>query len=634
MTQEIEICRGGCSEYTIVIPSGASQSVRLAARELQDYLEKIYDAKLPISHKAARPAIRLLTCGEEKRDRFKYSVSGKDVLIQGGNDRSVLYGVYAFLEACCGVRFFSPDFEWVPKGDILSLSNGLTFELSASFFIRALRQELGIGVKTVDWMAKNYFNAYTVDYWQLDQTKTEHDVSELLKALAERGIMLQGSGHAMHYFLSAEDYFAKHPDWFPEEQGRRIGTTNTGDNFCYSNIQAVETFTQNLIAFCKKFPCMRRICIWPGDGGVICSCEACRQKPFQQWFAETVAHIRSIFQTEIPHVVVSQLAYNSDLANKTCTQFDVPKISPPLPVMFAFWGQNLSVPLGTNPEPSHQIVYKHIKKISFLAPGQTAIFSYHTDTYMNSDLCPIFTETIAEDFHEYKRLGIDEVCLLWIPWQMPETKVDMRWLTYQNGSLWGRVAMNVDFDVWNFREWYHHAAFGFDQAKVVGEAWRELNEILSRLQELTFPVAPRRFVDAWGCGFNPNEQKWILNQEDTLIEKRRRELFQQVAEELITLWCRVKNLRLECTTWESLCFKEYIHHCAIRAQGLSLIFLAQGAMREGRWESAVTFLQNVLDLAMPEEAENTRLWLMYSRRRICGDQGSSPGDQDMYEGEC
>ena len=63
-------------------------------------------AEMAIVEKTDGPAIRLAAEGDdEARDRFSVRVKGKDVVITGSNGRSVLFGVYHFLETFCGVRF-------------------------------------------------------------------------------------------------------------------------------------------------------------------------------------------------------------------------------------------------------------------------------------------------------------------------------------------------------------------------------------------------------------------------------------------------------------------------------------------------------------------------------------------------
>ncbi len=107
----LSICAEQKSQYVIV----SAETTMFAAGELQRYVEKVTGVELPLADAANGPAVRLVIEGtSEERDRFRISADGDDLVISGANVRSVLYGVYSFLERFCGVRFYAPDFEVTP----------------------------------------------------------------------------------------------------------------------------------------------------------------------------------------------------------------------------------------------------------------------------------------------------------------------------------------------------------------------------------------------------------------------------------------------------------------------------------------------------------------------------------------
>jgi len=596
----ILICADGKTDYWI----HADANSGFAAEELRRYLSRAAGTDFPADAKASGPMIVLtMEPDTDGRDRFSIRIHDRDIHITGGNVRSVLYGVYHFLETFAGVRFFAPDFEVVPNWSEIRVPSDYAFSQTADFGVRQLRPELNFGPEIVDWAAKNRFNSITADYWYWEKPEGK----AVLEAAEKRGLMTDGSGHAMFFFLKATDYFEAHPEWFPEVEGKRVATRNTGDNFCYSNSAAVEQFIRNVLAYCKGFPRMKRINLWPGDGGYVCQCSECRKRPLMELYSDVIATLMTRVRETGLDLDVEQLAYNFYTPDKSLDMMRVAPRTPDIPTMFAFWGQDLMRPLAENTEPGHATVWGYIKEFCERAPGKGSIFSYHTDTYMNSNMCPIFESAVGEDFRAFKKLGIDEACLLWVPWN-GENAQDMCWVAYQNGGLWGRLAMDTRFDVQAWRRSYYRAVFGEAQAAEGERLWTLLNADLGRLTALIFPFAPPRVSDAWGCAFNREVLKWELTAEYGHGGEERLRVFGEVAESLARLDARSAVLSSsglpECER-----FKKYVAHCAIRTRGLSLIMEGQYAMKAGQWRKAAQLLQQALDSGMTEEVDITRRWL-------------------------
>jgi len=116
--------------YRIVVADNAVPSERYAAEELQRYLERLSGAKLPIVSDAESIQSREILLGDNAHlrklkpdidfnrfgtDGFALWTDGNRLIIAGGRPRGTLYGVYALLEDKLGVRWFTPEFEVVPK---------------------------------------------------------------------------------------------------------------------------------------------------------------------------------------------------------------------------------------------------------------------------------------------------------------------------------------------------------------------------------------------------------------------------------------------------------------------------------------------------------------------------------------
>ena len=66
----------------------------------------------------------------------------------------------------------------------------------------------------------------------------------LIDELSKRSMFLHGPGHCFDQLLRAEDYMAKHPEWFGIRDGKRVPQTFPAAQFCWSNIHARKQFVE------------------------------------------------------------------------------------------------------------------------------------------------------------------------------------------------------------------------------------------------------------------------------------------------------------------------------------------------------------------------------------------------------
>ena len=137
-----------------------------ATRELRRYLRLTTGRDWPPAKTPEAAAVVLSLAGlagaaaeSAVSDWFKVTAAVGRFTITGANPRSLLYGVYAFLERVGGIRFFAPDHEVVPACQVLDLSVVGSYGETARFRWRQLRLEWGLGAPMVDWAAKQRFNA-------------------------------------------------------------------------------------------------------------------------------------------------------------------------------------------------------------------------------------------------------------------------------------------------------------------------------------------------------------------------------------------------------------------------------------------------------------------------------------------
>ncbi len=296
------------SDWTIVTTSSQGE-IKFAAEELQKYLYKIADYKLPISNKADQPYNIIVGLIENvsakyagylpaKKSGFDgYSIAIMDnpaaIVIAGDNLQGTIYGVYDYLEHL-GCRWFYPqqdprDKEVVPQLDHISVkpdswakASPIKYRIcngTAWFF----SMKYDDSKKQLDWAMKNRYNAMGWQAGASNQPKSilqqykEFDSAGVITELKKRGMFIHGPAHSFDQFLLSDKYFKDHPEWFGMRNGKRSPQNFLGAQFCWSNDEARKQFIKNAEEFIINAPQVKIFCTIPFDGGVPCECNECKK---------------------------------------------------------------------------------------------------------------------------------------------------------------------------------------------------------------------------------------------------------------------------------------------------------------------------------------------------------------------
>ena len=271
--------RGAEPRYAILIAEDAVESVRYAALELRDYVERLTGTRLPVvagglpppdGTDAAVPSggicvppvrtprsifIRHVEDPALGEDGFLIrAVADGDLSVSGGR-RGVLYGVYELLEAYCGVGWFASWRTVVPRLD--------RFEVPSTLDIR---QKPAFPARTEGW---------------LDE-KRNGDFCARLRLNGQRcplearhgGFALRpghGNGHTFGRYLPAKEFFKDHPEYFALYKGER----NPGQP-CLSNPDVLAIFKERVLDWIRKYPDGDLYMVTQNDNWVHCQCDECR----------------------------------------------------------------------------------------------------------------------------------------------------------------------------------------------------------------------------------------------------------------------------------------------------------------------------------------------------------------------
>jgi hypothetical protein len=285
--------RAGVGGMPIVTASAPSATDQFAAAELARYLKqmtgadfkvetsvRIPDSGLIVGRGAvglADPKFLQLALGD---DGFVIRRAGGRILIAGASDRGTLYGVYAFLEKL-GCRWFAPNFDYygaatgevVPHLSDPTVGDWNIVERPAfkwrKLFVEEGKSHTAESLKQmVDWMAKARMNVLDcpIDYQHLHHTRWDNWRLALIPELRKRGILIEVGGHGYPNFLSTEQYFAQHPEWFGMKDGKR--TIDPRVVFSTANRDAVQTFVGNMKSYLSAHPEIDILDVWPPDGAI------------------------------------------------------------------------------------------------------------------------------------------------------------------------------------------------------------------------------------------------------------------------------------------------------------------------------------------------------------------------------
>ena len=266
---ELVLVRDGRPLAAIVIAARPSENARIAAAELQRYLEKITGAKLPIGTDDAPPEGTLLLVGRSRlTDRIPglvipagktknlreegfvlHTDSGR--LVLAGNDVEPYYGTrYAVAELLhrLGVRWFLPGEmgEVVPK--------------RATVSVGAMRV-----AERPDFPVRNFWEhsrdrmAAECEAWKIH--------NKMNPRATEAAFGVPGDGSVQGYL--PKDQLAAHPDWFALQ---RDGT-RTSSHPCTTSEGMIRHFVDRIKADARAGKAVSAFA--PDDGLPRCWCERC-----------------------------------------------------------------------------------------------------------------------------------------------------------------------------------------------------------------------------------------------------------------------------------------------------------------------------------------------------------------------
>lgn len=305
--QAIRIADDGRPTATIVVGSEAAPAERHAAEELARHLQQVVGAEFsvrptgadqtatgsrllvgPEAAKLADAGFRPDGLGEEG---LIIRTTGNDLILAGAKPRGTLYAVYVFLEDHVGVRWWSPSVTHVP-----SRAN-LAFEKLDVRYVPPLeyREPFWFSAFDPDWAARNRCNGSRP---ALDEKRGGKHV-------------IEGFVHTFFPLIPPESYFADHPEWFSEIDGKR---KHEGAQLCLTNEEMRAELVKNLKARLARNPAATMASVSQNDWHGNCQCPRCAAIDAEEGspagsMLRFVNAVAEEIEKDYPHVAISTLAY-------------------------------------------------------------------------------------------------------------------------------------------------------------------------------------------------------------------------------------------------------------------------------------------------------------------------------------
>ena len=304
-TCEATLVQDGKSEYQIVRSKDATKQEIKAAAELQEYIQKISGAELPIvEQKSDKPAIWVGQSAETskmlgnldfstlKDDEIILKTIGDDLILCGDNPRGTRYAVIELLENSFGVRWWAYDATDIPETKTIELPQ-LDVRYAPEIFSRETFYDLVL--RHPDFAVHRRINGH---FPGIPEEDGGH-------------ITIRGFCHTFDQLLPVGANCKEHPDWYAMRDGKRMTTYS---QLCLTNPEVREALLNGAREWLKTNPDTKIISLSQNDNQHYCTCEKCNAFVHEHGnqtdlLIDTINYISDQLKDEYPDLLIETLAY-------------------------------------------------------------------------------------------------------------------------------------------------------------------------------------------------------------------------------------------------------------------------------------------------------------------------------------
>ncbi len=414
----------GTNLHQIAVSENPSKFEKLAANELQYFLNKIGENKYNIVPEKLADAKNIIYLGQTKfakinginfdsleKEEWVLKTIGNKLVVSGGRPVGTLYGVFALLEKL-GCYFLTLDQNVIPK--IKHLKIPLLNERRKPFFT-----------------GRNIYDSYPSMlrkrgipediYWRFRLRSRANGSQGRRPGIIYNGDMFRLSNslsnfHNFFQYVSPKKYFKSHPEYFNmNKNGKRFIKLPQGSQLCFTNPDVVKITTESLRKFIRRdrkslpkseWPIIYDISAMDGTK-FMCLCPKCKEITTKEGSAAglVLRYINAVAKAianEYPEIMIRTFAYSSaELA---------PQITRPAPNVIVqycdiYTKSDCYRPLTT------VFNKKQLKKIKDWGKlnSKLALWDYWNmgmSSYFNPPRPEVIIDSIQPDFKLFGRMGI------------------------------------------------------------------------------------------------------------------------------------------------------------------------------------------------------------------------------------
>ncbi len=301
------LIHGGESRYVIVISDTASASERFAADELRAHFRRCAGAELPVVNEPPVNGAPMLVVGGGPAAReLGVDVAGMDLgeqgfilrtaaphlILAGTPEAGTLYAVYEFIERFLGARWLAPGVTRAPDVQDLALPEAdevirPAFQWRHTSYAWPGSDDDFLARQRVNQGRGGADHPHGVQHW--------HD----------------GRAHSYFRFVSPDEFFDEHPEYFSEIGGER---RREETQLCLTNPDVLDIVTERMIERMRSMPGARQHNFSQQDYYNYCECAECARMNeeygtfggTQFWFVNQLAERTA---REFPDKLIGTLAY-------------------------------------------------------------------------------------------------------------------------------------------------------------------------------------------------------------------------------------------------------------------------------------------------------------------------------------
>ncbi len=300
----VTLSENGQAKAVIVIAADAPAPERHAAAELAGFLAQITGAQFPIAGEPNQANVNVFVGPQAAKVAQKdFSTDGlgdegivirtvpNGLILAGGRPRGTLYAVYTFLEDHLGCRWWSSTESTIPSKATIVLN-----DIDVRYVpVLEYREPYWFDALDGDWAVRNKCNG---NGNRID---------------AERGgkHKYEGFVHTFYPLIPPEKYFADHPEWFSEIDGKR---TTERAQLCLTNEEMRAELVKNLKERLRSNPAATIASVSQNDWYGNCQCAKCKAVEEEEGspagpMLRFVNAVSADTEQEFPNVAISTLAY-------------------------------------------------------------------------------------------------------------------------------------------------------------------------------------------------------------------------------------------------------------------------------------------------------------------------------------